>query len=247
METIRTASELQSLLRQELGDPNGTTYDNEGQLLQALEYAQNEIIMNFDFRFLRDRATEDLVSGTYSYYFPEANTVTGAKVSDVLFDRIDWIKIKDSDASTAVFRRLNKIPYDQWHKFFYETVTPQTGTPYWYAYNDDSQSIVIYPIPDYSVTSGILYEYQKKPHHLTNGGDAQMAIPNEYEELLIVSAAARIKRMEEDYDASDFLSSKAKELRSLLKAQSRETNDCRERIVFSKRGIYSLYDDIEEL
>lgn len=217
------------MLRKKLRDPNGTVYDNNSDLDQALDDAQNEIVSNYDYRFLYDTHTDSLVSGIAEYSLP----------TDIAFDRIHNIRIKDSSSASANWFELKPISYDM-YKQLTSTYNTQSGLPVNYALVEGGQTYVMYPEVDYDFTDGIEIYYLKKPTALTTSADTETVIPDEFVEGLVYLAASKIKEVEEEFEQASYYLNRSRELVGHLRSQALQTKSEKSKVRFSK----NIYPDI---
>ena len=205
----KTVATLKSLVRNQLRDPNGTVYDNNSEVTQALEDAQNEIINNFDFRFLFDIEQQNITASTSTYTLP----------TDLLHDRIEWVQIEDDGGNTEI--RLTPMSYDQ-YKLRTLSSIPE-GTPTSYALNKGSQELLLYPTPSYSYTNGLTIGYYKKPTALTGGDTVQTTLPEEFTRAIVLLSCYNILLMAGDDQRAMIYRDLAHDEMGRLKAQSRQT------------------------
>ena len=205
----KTVATLKSLVRNQLRDPNGTVYDNNSEVTQALEDAQNEIINNFDFRFLLEIEQQDLVASTSTYSLP----------TDLLHDRVEWVQVKDNGGNTDV--RLTPISFDQYKLRTLSSVGETLPTSY--TLNEGAQELILYPTPNYNYTSGLTICYYKRPEALTGGDTVTTTLPEEFTRAVVLLACYNILLMAGDDQRALLYKDLANQEMGRLKSQSRQT------------------------
>lgn len=170
-------------------------------------------------------AQQDIVSGT--------REVPITNPQDVLF--IIKVMIKQ-DTTTSDWTLLKPLDIrDQTARLYVENSPTNTGIPY--RYDKTGGYIVLDPTPNYSVTNGLLYYYQRTPHQFVVGDTTQTAgIPSLFDQLiplyavdayatentnttlktLVLNDIARIER-----DIRAFLSLRSQDVEPMLRAKKR--------------------------
>lgn len=178
-------------------------------ITEYLNDAQNDLFSEYDLRFMEASQTYTLNVGT-----ADITNDTGLPA--------DFESVYTITNTTAGYESL--IPYRDFRDIDENIANPLseaaygTGSPTsWYMYGG---TIYVFPLPDQAYT--LLLRYKKRPTILTADADV-IAVPQEFEELLILGATYRVHEFNDNYDQAAYLKGRYDEqARKLVNRYSRK-------------------------
>lgn len=183
--------EIQTYIKRQFGDESGVQV-TDADILRWVNSAQKQIVLQ----------NESLLEKT-----AVTNTVAAQQVYSLPVDLLKLNGITYRNSTTTPYYRLKGYSLadfnekaDGWDG------TAETGDPICYTINEGN--IILFPVPNTSVTSALKLYYNRKPVAVTGSLDVP-ELPELYHDTIIKFCLGQAYEVDEDWDA---VSNKAQEL-----------------------------------
>lgn len=177
-------SDILTRVKRQFGDESGVQVTDD-DILRWVNDGQRQIVMSND-GLLETTSTSNSVANQQSYSVP-TNLLIFKSVSFKGTGQVSYVQLRGMS-----FNEFQKH-IDSW-----DGDTTQTGTPV--VYTLYAGNIIVYPIPDTSITSAFKIYYTRKPTDVVNSGDTP-DLPLLYHETLVKYCLQQAYEMDEDWQA----------------------------------------------
>jgi Family of unknown function (DUF6682) len=163
----------------------GSAQINSIDIIRWINDAQTDILKDNE-NLLQANGTADIVAGTRIYTLPD--------------DIYRLISVQYQGF------KLNSLTFNEFNEYVNGYAAPAglnpygNGTPeYFTVWNG---TIKLYPIPDTSITAGLIIYYVQRPATISNSADL-LSVPAEYHNSIVNYCLSQAYELDENYDAAD--------------------------------------------